>query len=171
MEDYLRPHRAALWCKARNLPVIENALQRELVRIAAALQRAIHAGEESIPHEVRVYYQALKYIASVAGAPEGRGWYGTGTATEDQAALTADQLKTAAAIDSRVLGLLISGCDDMTIFAEMSGDMPKFQWLMDTTTRKGLAELCRRFEGFYHYAQILEGLASGFASGEIEVPE
>jgi hypothetical protein len=128
MEDYLHPNRAASWCKARNLPVIENALQRELIRIAAALQRAIHADEELIPHEVRVYYQALKYIASVASAPAGRGGNGAGTARQEYPALTAEQLKTAAAIDSRVLGLLISGCDDVTIFAEMSGDMPKFKW-------------------------------------------
>jgi hypothetical protein len=26
---------------------------------------------------VRVYYQSLKFIASVSGAPEGRDWYGT----------------------------------------------------------------------------------------------
>jgi hypothetical protein len=78
MDDYLQPHRAASWCKARKLPVIENSLQRELVRIVTVLQKAIYADEESIPREVRVYYQALKYIASVAGAPEGREWYGNG---------------------------------------------------------------------------------------------
>ena len=75
MEDYLQPHIATSWCKARKLPVIEDAAQRQLVQIAEKLREAIYGDEESIPREVRVYYQALKYIASVAGAPEAREWY------------------------------------------------------------------------------------------------
>ena len=67
--------------------------------------------------------------------------------------------------------MLISGCDDVAIFAAMSADMPKFKWLMDTTTQAGIDELCRRFEGFCQYAQILDGLAACIASGEIEVPK
>jgi hypothetical protein len=32
-------------------------------------------------------------------------------------------------------------------------------------------ELCRQFDGFYRYAQVLETVAAGIESGDIEVPE
>ena len=75
MEDHLHPQEAAAWCKDRGLPAIAPTLRRELVRIAKAVQQAIYEDEELIPREVRVYYQALKYISTVAGAPEGKQWY------------------------------------------------------------------------------------------------
>jgi hypothetical protein len=43
-----------------------------------AVEQVIYADKKSPPPEVRVYYQALKFIASVAGVPEGKEWYGIG---------------------------------------------------------------------------------------------
>ena len=93
--DYLIPPKATAWCKARKVPVINEALQRELVRVAEAAVRAIHDDDGEIPREVRVYYQALKYVAAVAGAPEGRKWYGYGTegVAGKETGLTTEQLK------------------------------------------------------------------------------
>jgi hypothetical protein len=109
--------------------------------------------------------------ASVAGTAGGRASCGTGATVEEQPTLTAKQLKTAAAIDSKVHGLLKAGCDDAAIFMEMSGDMAQFKELMDTVTQAAMDELCRRFEWFYCYADILERVAAGIASGEIKVPK
>lgn len=76
-DDYLQPQKATAWARKRKLPAIEQGQQRELVRIAGAVYQAIRDDEDSPPREVRVYYQALKFIASVAGAPECREWYGS----------------------------------------------------------------------------------------------
>ena len=82
MTDYtLQPKKATAWCQAKRLPSIPAATQRELVRIAAAVYQAIIDSDDSPPPEVRVYYQSLKFIVSVSGAPEGRDWYGA-TAVE-----------------------------------------------------------------------------------------
>jgi len=170
-DDYLKPQEATAWCKARKLPVINRALQRELVRIAEATRQAIYDDNDSIPRDVRVYYQALKYVAAVAGAPEGHKWYGTAPATDPEAALSAEQLKVASLLDAKVLRLVRSGCDDVTLIGRMSeDDMAKFKWLLEYTGKSGLDELCRRFKGFCHYVHILEAVAGGIASGEITVP-
>jgi hypothetical protein len=51
----------------------------------------------------------------------------------------------------------------------MSDDMPAFKRLLDSGHRT-MDELCLRFGGFYRYAKILEMIATGIASGEIQVP-
>jgi hypothetical protein len=84
-DDYLQPQKATAWSRKRKLPAIEQGQQRELVRIASAVYQAICDDEDSPPREVRVYYQALKFIASVAGAPECREWYGSDPLPAEQA--------------------------------------------------------------------------------------
>jgi hypothetical protein len=168
-DDYLQPQKVAAWCKARKLPVIDHALQRELVRIAQATVQAIYDDDKEIPRDVRVYYQALKFVAAVAGAPEGRGWFGT--PNDPETALSAEQLKVASELDAKVLRLVRSGGDHVRLLGRMSEkDMANLKWLLEYTGKAGLDELCRRFEGFVHYVHILEAVAGGIASGEIEVP-
>ena len=86
------------------------------------------------------------------------------------AAVHGEMAAIAAKIDARVLDMVREGCDDMTIFTEMGDAMPDFKRVIDTAGQELLDELCERFDGFYHYAQIVEAIAAGVASGEIVVP-
>jgi len=168
MDDRVQPQKARAWCQARGLPALDPPLQRNLARIVQAVQQAIYDDADSIPRDVRVYYQALKYILAVAGAPDGQAADATRT---PEPALTDEQLTLAAGIDAHVRQWLRLGCDDLTIMTKMSGDdMANFKVLLDTTTEEGMNALCARFAGFQQYAHILERVASGIASGEITVP-
>jgi len=170
MDDGVQPRTARAWCQARGLPALDPPLQRDLARIAQAMQQAIYDDADSIPRDVRVYYQALKFILAVAGDPDGQARDATRT-PEPEPALTDKQLTLAAGIDAHVRQWLRLGCDDLTIMTKMSGDdMANFKVLLDTTTEEGMNALCARFAGFGQYAHILERIASGIASGEITVP-
>jgi hypothetical protein len=81
-----------------------------------------------------------------------------------------EQVKAAAELNTKVRDLLRAGCDDVTLLAEMVEDMPTFKRLMDTAGGKGLDGLFARFHWLHHYAETLECIAKGIASGEIEVP-
>jgi hypothetical protein len=83
--------------------------------------------------------------------------------------LTPEQVRLAERIDARVKRLV--GRDDIALFMAMADDMPEFKRLMDAAGQDGMDELCRRLDGFYRYAKVLETIASGIESGEIEVPE
>jgi hypothetical protein len=84
--------------------------------------------------------------------------------------LSAEQLQIASMIDAKVQQLVREGYDEVGVFVEMADDMPAFKRLLDSG-QQALDELCRRFSGFYHYAKILETVACGIASGEIQVPK
>jgi DNA-binding CsgD family transcriptional regulator len=84
---------------------------------------------------------------------------------------TPEQIKTAAELDDEVVGFLRAGCDDVTLLAGMVEYMPKVKWLLDTAGKQGLDGLWQRFDWLYHYAKLVECIADGIASGEIEVPE
>jgi hypothetical protein len=157
-DDYLQPQKAAAWNKSQKVPVIDAAMRTELVRIAKAVEQAIYDDEKSIPREVRVYYQSLKFIASVAGAPEGRKWYGSsGPVRED--ALTDDRVKVAEEIDAKMQQMMIEGCDDLAMIGRLTdGDMEKFKWLVETTAAEALYELCVRYDGFYHLVDIVQSV-------------
>jgi hypothetical protein len=88
---------------------------------------------------------------------------------EESMSLSAEQLHIASQIDARVRELEQAGNHQVTIFAEMSPLMPGFKELLDTAGRRGLNELCGRFDGFYRYAKILESIAASIQSGEIKV--
>jgi hypothetical protein len=163
-DDYLQPQKAAAWNKSQKVPVIDAAMRTELVRIAKAVEQAIYDDEKSIPREVRVYYQSLKFIASVAGAPEGRKWYGTsGPVRED--ALSDDRIKVAEEIDATMQRLLDTGCDDLGIIGKLTdGEMAKFKWLVETTAAEALYELCVRYDGFYYLVDIVQSVGGDRAS-------
>ena len=84
--------------------------------------------------------------------------------------LSAEQLQTGSRIEAKVQKLIREGYDDAGIFLEMADDMPALKPLLDCG-HGTVDELCRRFLGFYRYAKILERVASGIASGEIQVPK
>ena len=83
---------------------------------------------------------------------------------------TAEQLQVAAKIDAKVKRLLEEDKTDLDIFLEMADDMPDFKRLLGSG-HDLMDALCLRFEGFYPYAKILEEIAKGIASGEIQVPK
>ncbi len=64
------------------------------------------------------------------------------------------------------------GADDLTIFTAMGDLMPSFKPLLDLAGAQPdtFDSVCRQFPGVYVYAKILETVAEGMASGEIEVP-
>jgi hypothetical protein len=42
---------------------------------------------------------------------------------------------------------------------------------MDMSTGEEMNALCQRYDGFYHFAKLLERLAEGIADGSIPVPD
>jgi hypothetical protein len=84
--------------------------------------------------------------------------------------LSAEQLDIASRIDAKVQRLSAEGADDIALFVEMADDMPAFKRLLDSG-HGTMDALCLRFGGFYRYAKILEMIAAGIASGEIQVPK
>ena len=85
-------------------------------------------------------------------------------------AVTWEHEKLGRKIDARVQKFRERGCDDAAIFVEMADYMPEFKRLMDMAGPRGMDELCGRLPGLLRYAKILEGVAGGIASGEVEVP-
>ena len=83
---------------------------------------------------------------------------------------TAEQFEIAAKIDAKVKRLAQEGKSDLDLFVAMSDDLPDFKRLLDSG-HPLMDALCLRFAGFYHYAKILEEIAEGIASGEIQVPK
>jgi hypothetical protein len=84
---------------------------------------------------------------------------------------TPEQRQIAARLDAQVQKLIQQGKDDITVFAAMADSMPDFKRLMDTSKHGELDELCHQFPSFYRYAQILETIAAGIQSGDIQVPK
>ncbi len=84
--------------------------------------------------------------------------------------LTAEHLQIASVLDQATKRIISRGGDDVAILRNMVGYMDGFKRLMDTTTPEEMNELCARFDGFYRYAKVLEALAGGIASGDINVP-
>lgn len=83
--------------------------------------------------------------------------------------LTPEQVRLAERLDAKVKRLGRS--DDIALFMAMADDMPDFRRVMDAAGQDGMDELCRRLDGFYRYAKVLETIAAGIESGDIEVPD
>lgn len=83
--------------------------------------------------------------------------------------LTPEQVRLAELIDDQVNQL--AGVDDIALFMAMADDMPDFKQVMDAAGQAGMDELCQRLDGFYRYAKVLETIAAGLESGDIEVPQ
>lgn len=81
------------------------------------------------------------------------------------------QLEIAARLDKQVRKLEQTCSDSLEVFMEMGPFMSDFKALLDSSTQSEMDELTARFDGLYHYGKILESIAMGIASGDIQVPE
>lgn len=84
--------------------------------------------------------------------------------------VTERQLHEAGLIDDFVKAIFARGGNEEDLLRTMSGVMPSFKVLLDSTTPTQMDELCERFDGFYAFASMLEAMATGIAAGEIDVP-
>ena len=81
-------------------------------------------------------------------------------------ALTENQLRTAAEIDTEVVRLLkVDG--DEALLQGMLPLMEKFKPLLDGAAEGQLDLLCQRYPGFGHFAQLLEAMSSAIADGKM----
>lgn len=74
-------------------------------------------------------------------------------------------------LDSKVNELMRAGvADDFMLLSHMAPDMPLFKRLMDLSDGDGMDDLCAVYPGLYRFAKLLELIAAGIQSGDIEVP-
>lgn len=83
---------------------------------------------------------------------------------------TAAQRVLAERLDARVKELERTGAHDIELFAGMVEQMPLFKRLLDMAGPAGMAILCDEYLGLYRYVKMLELIASGIQTGDIEVP-
>jgi hypothetical protein len=79
-------------------------------------------------------------------------------------ALTQQQISYASDFGARVQKLRIAGKNDAEILMAMESQLPRFCELMDAMTAADFDVLGAKFLGFFHYAKILERVASQIAS-------
>ena len=85
--------------------------------------------------------------------------------------LTEQQTELARAIDTHVTHVLAHGGGDEELLVTLADHMGTFKQLMDMSTGEEMNALCQRYDGFYHFAKLLERLAEGIADGSIPVPD
>jgi len=85
--------------------------------------------------------------------------------------LTEKQIRLAVSIDKYVKQTIKNGGDDEDLLVSMHEYMGTFKQLLDSSTRQEMDEFCQRYDGFYHFAFLLEQLAEGIANGTIPVPK
>jgi hypothetical protein len=61
--------------------------------------------------------------------------------------------------------------DDLTMLGGMCDDLAELKGLMESASREELQGLRQQFTGLYRLAKLLERVAAGILSGEIEMPE
>ncbi|MGA8053758.1 MAG: hypothetical protein WCA12_07840 [Burkholderiales bacterium] len=90
-----------------------------------------------------------------------------GTTTPD----AEEQRELAERVDARVRELGRAGVHDIELFVGMAEQMPLFKRLLDIAGPERVSALCDEYPGLYRYAQLLETIASGIESGDIELPQ
>ena len=85
--------------------------------------------------------------------------------------LTAEHHRLASTLDQFVNRTLAEGGGEAALLQAMAAYLDGFKQLLDTTTADDLDMLCQRYSGFRHFARLLEQLAAGIATGQIEVPK
>ena len=85
--------------------------------------------------------------------------------------LTVQQTQLAETIDTHVKEVLAHGGGEGALLLSLADYMPTFKQLLDTCTGAEMDMLCTRYDGFYHFATLLERLAEGIADGSIPMPE
>lgn len=83
---------------------------------------------------------------------------------------TAEHRKIAASIDARMKQLDALQLQEAEILPAMAEHMGDFHRLLTNSTSTVVDALCEEFAGFYRFAKIAESVATGLASGKIEVP-
>ncbi len=74
-------------------------------------------------------------------------------------------------LDGKVNALIRTGItEDFMLLSPMASDMPMFKRLMDISDGDDMNDLCAIYPGLYRFAKLLEPIAAGILSGEIEVP-
>jgi len=89
-----------------------------------------------------------------------------GTATSD----AEEQCVLAERLDAWIKELEREGAHDIELFTSMVEQMPLFQRLLDIAGADRMFALCDEYPGLYRYAKLLERVASGIETGDIEVP-
>lgn len=85
--------------------------------------------------------------------------------------LTAQHWDMAARIDAQMKQLAALGLIEVEILSAMEEYLPDFHQLMMTATSTEMDALCDKYAGFFRFAKMLETLASGIASGKINVSD
>ncbi|HRQ42155.1 MAG TPA: arylsulfatase regulator [Chloroflexota bacterium] len=85
-------------------------------------------------------------------------------------ALTPKHHELAQEIDIYVRKIFAAGGGDEEILTTMVDYMPSFKQLLDTSKQGEVDLLCQQYDGFYHFAKLLESLAQAIADGAIVVP-
>jgi hypothetical protein len=83
--------------------------------------------------------------------------------------LTPHQTQLAVKIDTQVREILAQGGGEEALLRSLADYMPIFKQLLDTCTSASISALCVRYDGFYHFTQLLETLAVGITNGSIPV--
>jgi hypothetical protein len=86
-------------------------------------------------------------------------------------ALSEQQTRLAVTIDRHVNQVIASGGGDEALLVSLPDHMGTFKQLLDTCSREDMDILCQQYDGFYHFAKLLENLAQGIADGTIPVPD
>jgi hypothetical protein len=85
-------------------------------------------------------------------------------------ALSAQQMEIARAIDAEIRQIIDNGGGDEEILRAMPDHMSNFKLLLDSAAPGELDALCRQYDGFYRFAQLLERMAQAIADGSLTVP-
>ncbi len=78
-------------------------------------------------------------------------------------ALTPKQHELAQAIDAYVQKIFAAGGGDEELLATMADYTPLFKQILDTAKQGEMHLLCQQYDGFYHFAGLLESLAQAIA--------
>jgi hypothetical protein len=85
--------------------------------------------------------------------------------------VAAMRLQLATVLDLKFQDLESARTDDFEMLGGMRDYLAGFKGLMDSTSREELDGLMQQFTGLYRLAKLLERVAAGILSGEIEMPE
>ena len=85
--------------------------------------------------------------------------------------VTDEHDRLARSIDHHVQRIIASGEGEEALLGSLSDHMGTFKQIIDGATTEEMNQLCARYPGFYRFAQLLERLAEGIATGRIPVPK
>ncbi|WP_434113786.1 hypothetical protein [Paraburkholderia caffeinilytica] len=86
------------------------------------------------------------------------------------ASITPELREIAARIEAQMQYLETAGLDETGIMAAMVDHMSGFHHLMKNLNNPAIKLLGQEFAGFYRFAKIVETIASGIETGQIQVP-